>query len=407
VILEEQEVKLMEFLGYLRPNGTVGTRNYVAVIPAVRCANEICDRIAGELEGDVVALLHNHPCVNLKPDNEKALRTLIGLGANPNVAAAIVVGIGCDGIPAEDIAQGIAKSQKQVELLTVEKEGKYQLLVDKGLRFARKMLEAASQLKREAFGLDHLVFGSKCTGSTPESIIACNPVVGWAADAIIEEGGSALFSETAEIIGAEHILAKRASSEEVARRIFEVAARMEQRMKDSGVDIRGSQPVPGNIKGGMTTLEEKSLGAIAKSGASPIMGVLEWGERVAGRGLYFMDGSANTPQVFLGLAAAGAQVMSLNYGGGLPARFRNYTVAVGGMPIVPVLKILSSPKDTDEVAYFDVYAGGVIEGRESVPEVGKRMLEEIIAIASGKPCKQEMHSRYREPLEMYATGPIL
>ena len=120
-----------------------------------------------------------------------------------------------------------------------------------------------------------------------------------------------------------------------------------------------------------------------------------------------MDGSANTPQVFLGLAAGGAQVISLNYGGGPPARLRGCTVAVGGIPIVPVLKILSSPQDLEEMEYFDVYAGTIIEGKESVSDVGERMLAEIVAVASGKPCKDEMHRRYREPLDTYTTGPIL
>lgn len=397
----------MEFLGFERPDGSAGARNHVAVIPAVRCANELADRIAGEVGGDVVALLHNHTCVNLKPDNEKALRALIGLGTNANVAAAVVVGIGCDGLPAPDIAEGIAKSGKPVELITIEKEGSYQATLDRGIKMAREMLADASRLRRQPFDLSYLTFGSKCTGSTPASIMACNPTVGWAADAIVAQGGSFIFSETAEIIGAEHILARRAATQRTANRIREVADRMEKRMKDSGVDIRGSQPVPGNIKGGMTTLEEKSLGAIAKSGSSPIQDVLEWADRPAGKGLFFMDSSANTPQIFMGLAAAGAQVMSLNYGGGLPARFRNFTVAVGGMPIVPVLKILSSPKDFEEMDYFDVYAGTIIEGRESVPEVGKRLLDELVAVASGKPCRQEMHSGYREPLDMYTTEPVL
>ncbi len=398
----------MSFYGYLRPDGSVGVRNYVAVIPAGRCANELAARIADEVGMGVVALLHNQPCIHLKPDNAMAMRVLIGLGTNPNVAAAIVVGIGCEGLPPQDIAEGIAKSNKPLELLTIEREGNYQATLDKGVKVAKQMLADASLLNRQPFDLSHLIFGTKCTGSTPASAIACNPTVGWAADAIIAQGGSAIFSETAEIIGAEHILAKRAANEEIAQRIYEVATRMEQRMKDSGVDIRGSEPVPGNIIGGLTTLEEKSLGAIAKSGTTPIRGVLEWGERLQGKGLFFMDSSANTPQIFLGLAAAGAQIMSLNFGGGLPARFRSATAAsCGGLPILPVIKLLSSPKDSSEMEYFDTYAGTIIQGQESVSEVGERLLKEITSVASGKPTKLEMFSRYREVMEMYTTGLVL
>jgi altronate dehydratase large subunit len=397
----------MEFMGYPRPDGSAGARNYIAVIPAVQCGNEMADRIASEVGGSVVALPHNGACVNVKPDKDMIERTLIGLGCNPNVAGAIVVGVGCDGIPADPIAEGIARSKKPVELVTIEREGSYDNAVAKGVRAAKQMMADSSTLKREAFDISHLTFASKCTGSTPASIMACNPAVGWAADTLVAAGGTFIFSETAEIIGAEHLLARRGETEEVSRRIVETATRMEDRIKATGVDIRGSQPVPGNIRGGMTTLEEKSLGAIAKSGKSKIRGVLEWSERPDRHGMYFMDGSANTPQIFLGFAAAGAQVQTLNYGAGLPTMLHNYTVAVGGMPIVPVLKIFSSPQDMAQKDYFDVYAGSIIEGKETVPEVGQRILEEIVAVASGKPARQEMSSRYREMLVMYYTGPLL
>ena len=397
----------MEFMGFPRPDGTAGARNYIAVIPAVQCGNELADRIASEVGGPVVALPHNGACVNILPDKEMISRALVGLGCNPNVAGAIVVGVGCDGIPADPIAEGIAASKKPVELVTIEREGSYENALDKGIRAAKQMRADASLLKREAFDISYLTFASKCTGSTPASIMACNPAVGWAADELVKSGGTFMFSETAEIIGAEHLLARRGATEQVSKRIVEMAQRMEQRMKDSGVDIRGSQPVPGNIRGGMTTLEEKSLGAIAKSGKSPIDGVLEWSECPQGKGMYFMDGSANTPQIFLGFAAGGAQVMSLNYGAGLPTMLHNYTVAVGGIPITPVIKSFSSPQDIAQMEYFDVYAGTVIEGKETIADVGRRVLEELVAVASGKPCKQEMHSRYHEMLLMYTTGPLL
>ena len=398
---------MMRFMGYPRPDGGVGARNYIAVIPAVQCGNELADRIATEVGGTVVALTHNAACVNIPSDKQMVHRTLVGLGVNPNVAGVIVVGIGCDGPPAAPIADDITRSGKPVELITIEREGTYENAVAKGVNAARQMRADASRIEREAFDLSHLVFASKCTGSTPASIMACNPAVGWAADALVAAGGTFIFSETPEIIGAEHLLARRAVNEQVAARITRMAERMENRIRATGEDIRGSQPNPGNIRGGMTTLEEKSLGAIAKSGKSPISGVLEWGERPTGKGMYFMDGAANTPQIFLGFAAGGAQVQSLNYGAGLPTRFHNYTCAVGGIATVPVMKLFSSPQDVSQREYFDLYAGTIIEGSETVAEVGQRLLEELVAIASGKPAKQEMNSRYKEPLIMYYTGPIL
>ena len=398
----------MEFLGYARPDGSAGARNYVAVIPAVQCGNELADRIATEVGRDVVALTHNAACVNIPSDKEMVHRTLVGLGCNPNVAATVVVGIGCDGPPAHPIAEEIAAvSKKPVELVTIEREGSYENAVAKGVRAARQMLADASPLQRQPFDISYLTLASKCTGSTPASIMACNPVVGWVADTLVAAGGTFIFSETTEIIGAEHLLALRAINGEVATRIVEMGKRLEERILATGEDIRGSQPNPGNIRGGMTTLEEKSLGAIAKSGRSPISGVLEWSERPSGKGMYFMDGAANTPQIFLGFAAGGAQVMSLNYGAGLPTMYHNFTCAVGGIPTVPVLKLFSSPQDIAQKEYFDVYAGTIIEGTETVADVGQRLLDEIVAVASGKPARQEMNSRYREPLIMYYTGPIL
>jgi len=399
----------MEFLGYERPNGTVGVRNYLAVIPAGRCANELAARIADELGGDgVVALLHNHDCIYLKPDRERALRALIGLGANPNVAAAVVVGIGCEGVSAHDIAQGIATSNKPVELLTIDEVGDYGTTLDKATRLAKQMLTDVSLLRRQPCDLGRLSLAMKCGGSDTSSALACNPVAGWAADSIIARGGSAVFSETAELIGAEHILARRAADEQTARRIQQVVARMESQIRDADVDIRGSEPTPGNIQGGLTTLEEKSLGAIAKAGTTPLRGVLEWAERLKGKGLFFMDGSANTPQMFVGLAATGAQLLTFGFSGGLPARFRSLPgCSFGALPILPVIKILSKPKDLEEKDYFDVYAGTIIEGQESLSQAGERLLEEIVAVASGKPTKLERFPRYREIMEFYSTGPFM
>ncbi|TFH34204.1 MAG: altronate dehydratase, partial [Dehalococcoidia bacterium] len=184
----------MEFMGYPRPDGAPGARNYVAIIPAVQCGNELADRIATEVGGNVVALTHNAACVNIPSDKEMVHRTLVGLGRNPNVAATIVVGIGCDGPPAAPIAEDIALSRKPVELITIEREGTYENAVAAGIRAARQMRADASSVQREAFDISHLVFASKCTGSTPASIMACNPAVGWAADALVAAGGTFIFS---------------------------------------------------------------------------------------------------------------------------------------------------------------------------------------------------------------------
>lgn len=398
---------MMEFLGYRRQDGSVGVRNMVALIPAVRCANEMACRIADEVGAGVYPLLHNQPCVHVGPDNEMARRVLTGMGQNGNVAAAIVLGIGCDPISAVGLAEEIAKTGKPVEVLTIEREGDYDTVISKGIKFAKQMKSDAALMTRESCDLSELKLAVKCGGSDTTSALGCNPVAGWAVDQIVDAGGTAVFSETAELIGAEHILAKRGATKEVSQKVLDAVARMDKRILDSGVDILGSEPTPGNIKGGLTSIEEKSLGAIAKSGTRPLTDVLQYGEKLPGKGLYFMDGSANTPQMALALSAAGAQIMTFGFGGGLPSRFRGMPAnSMGNLPILPVVKIFSSPQVISEIDYFDVYAGTIIEGRETVPDVGLRLLQELMAVASGKPSKVELAPRYREVMEMWRIGPV-
>jgi len=394
----------MEFLGYERPDGTVGVRNHVVVIPAGRCANELAATIADGVK-DTVPILHNHGCARLKPDNERALKTLIGLGCNPNVAAAVVVGLGCEVVSPSQISNGIARSKKPVEVVTIEQTGGFQQAVDKGQAMARRMMAQASQMSRKPYDVSHLTVGVKCGGSATISALAGHPCTGWVLDSLISKGGRAIFTETAEIIGAEHILARRAVNQEVRQRLFEVAGRMEATIKASGVDIRGAQPSPGNIKSGLSTLEEKSLGAIVKAGSAPLQGVLEYAEKPQGKGLFFMDSTAWTSQLFLGMGAAGAQTFIFSVGGGLPARSRSMPGA-GWLPIIPIMKIVGDPNIKQELEYFDIYAGTIIEGQESVDQVGSRFFQELVNVASGKLTKLE-HSSYREVLDMYATGPLM
>lgn len=397
-----------EFLGYPRPDGQVGARNLVAIIPANRCSNEIATRIAEAAGPGVVALTHNFACAYLEPDRLVGRRAVSGLGRNPNVAATVVVGTSCETVKAEVIAEDIALAAKPLEVMTLRTAGSYDALVSRATTTARQMRSEAAQLRRELFSLSYLRLGLKCGGSGAVSAIGCNPVAGYAADAIIGAGGTAVFSETAEIIGAEHILARRATTEAIGRRLLTVVAAMQQRLLSAGVDILGSEPTPGNIEEGLSTLEEKSLGAIAKAGKTPLQGVLEWGATPSGRGLYFMDGSANTPQMYMGLAAAGCQVMTFGFAGGYPAHFqRTPAAAQGGTAILPVVKILSSPKDASEKNFFDIYLGQLIAGEEALADAGERLLKEIIATASGKPVKMEMLPPYQEHLEIDSRCPTI
>ncbi len=399
----------MEFSGYERPDGSVGVRNHVVVISSGRCANEMAATIADSIQG-AVPIIHTHPCVRLKNDNDWALRVLAGMGSNPNVAAALVVGVGCEHPSPSQIGEEIAQSKKPVEVLTIMASDGFPALMDRGCSITRHMVAEASRMQRKPFALSYLNLGVKCGGSSAISGIAGNSATGRVFDRLIAEGGTAIFSETTEVIGADHLLAKRAISEKVAKQFREAVDRMEARIKNSGEDIRGTQPTRANIVEGLTTIEEKSLGALAKTGTSPLQGMLEYAEKPQGKGLFFMDGCAMTSELIAGEAAAGIQIHIYNVGGGISSGFRWAPGGVGEIPIIPQISVVSrqsQPRDSQEKEFFDIYADTITEGTESVDEVADRLLEEIIAVASGKLPKREMRSVYREPIILYTTGPIL
>ncbi|MDD4860332.1 MAG: UxaA family hydrolase, partial [Dehalococcoidales bacterium] len=201
-------------------------------------------------------------------------------------------------------------------------------------------------------------------------------------------------------------------NKEVARRLEEAVDRMEARIKATGEDVRGSQPTPANIQGGLTTLEEKSLGAIEKTGESRIQGVLENAECPQGKGLYFMDGSANTSELIVAEAATGIQIHIMNVGGGISSSFRGCQIGwAGGLQTLPVLTVVSNrsrPTDPKEEDFFDIFADSIIEGKESITQVAERLFQELIAVASGKLTRSERYiPQFQMPLELYHTGPIL
>ncbi|MCD6574463.1 UxaA family hydrolase [Candidatus Aerophobetes bacterium] len=397
----------MEFLGYRRENGSWGIRNYVVVIPAANCANGLAVEIANGFD-DVIALTHIGRCNYFGSDKETLRRVLVGLGSNPNAAAALVVGIGCEGVSAGEIASGIKQTGKFTEFVTIEEAGGFDQAVKKGREIIRKMLEVAFKARREPARLKDLVLSIKCGGSDSISGISGNIVVGKISDKVITGGGTVIFTETAEIIGAEHVLAKRAVNEKVVGEIYSFASQMERRISAVGIDIRGSQPTPANIRGGLTTIEEKSLGAVVKSGTSPIQGTLKWGEQPAEKGLFFMDGPSNT-EVFPGCAAAGAQLLIYSLGGGLPAKMPMVPACSGGFPLIPIVKLTGNPKGYEKIKNnIDIYVGSVVQGEETAEEAAERALKEIIKIASGeKTTIMESLRGYMEQISFNVTGPLV
>lgn len=394
----------MEFLGYERSNERAGIRNYVCIIPVTCCANELACAIADGAAGSV-PLLHNYGCLRLKPDNERAQRTLTGLGCNPNVAATLLLDIGCGMLEPELIAEQIATTGTPVETLSVKSAGGYRRAIERGQAIVRSMLADAALQQRVPIPFSKLALGVKCGGSATISSAAGHPVTGHVVDTIIDEGGTVIFSETAEVIGAEHLLARRATNEEVRKKLLETVRRFERMIVDYGVDIRGAQPTPGNLQSGLTTLEEKSLGALVKTGTRPLSGVLNYAERPGSPGLYLMDSPAWPSHMFLGMAAAGAQVFIFSLGGGVCGIFPSQPGAFR-TPIVPTIKVTGDPTLKDEQDFFDTYVAAVIEGTETGQSAAARFLQDFTDIASGKPTIQE-YSTYREVLDMYASGPMM
>lgn len=384
------------FMGYARPRGRVGTRNYLAVIPTVFCANEVAFQIARQFP-NARPLLHHQGCAQLKPDVEQVTRTLIGLGANPNVGGVLLVSLGCESVSLAAVYRGLKNRGQEVAHLTIQSLGGMKKSIKTGIDLAAQINKKMQEMKRKPFPLSRLVLGIKCGSSDASSGLVSNPAVGLVADEIILQGGTVIFGETTEFLGAEHILARRAVNEEVANKIFFIVERMENRVKALGVDMRGAQPTPGNMRGGITTIEEKSLGAICKSGSRPINGVLEYGDIAPPNGLYILDSPGKEAEIMAGLAAAGANIIVFSTGGGAPQ----------GFPLVPVIKVAGNPQKCVAMQeHIDVDASGVLTGTLSLAEVKEKIITKILKVSSGQKVQAEK-LKYDQTAEIYITGPTV
>ncbi len=371
----------MKLHGYARPDGTFGIRNHLLILPTSVCSSDTASRIASQVPG-AVAVPHQHGCCEIGEDYEQTVRTLIGFGKNPNVGAVLIVSLGCEGIQAAPVEKEIAATGKHVESIIIQEHGGTLGALQAGIRIAAQMSRELSVMAKTEFDASHLILGLECGGSDPTSGIAANPVLGVCSDLLIEAGGSSILSETTEMIGAEHLLAEKAVTPEIAEAFLEMVRRTEQRAIDMGNDLRGSQPTPGTSEGGITTIEEKSLGCIYKAGSKPLVGTLEYGEPVPAepKGLYFMDTPGEDIDSITGMVAGGAQIIVFTSGRGTPT----------GCPIAPVIKLTGNydtyRKMTDNM---DFNAGRVISGEATVEELGRELFEEMVRVCNGKFTKAE------------------
>ncbi|MFW6056290.1 MAG: UxaA family hydrolase [Chloroflexota bacterium] len=382
----------MSFRGYVRGDGSVGVRNYVGIISTVACANDVARWIADHVPG-TVAFTHQQGCGNPGPDMALVYRTLIGLGSNPNLGAVLLVSLGCEG-PADHLQQGIARSGKHAEKVVIQQMGGASSAFNEGCRVARNMVAEISSQQREEIDESRLVIGVKCGASDTTQGIAANPAVGAMCDLVVKAGGTCFFGETPEMLGTEHILARRAASEQVGTRICEIVEDVEKRAAILGVDIRGANPSRGNIAGGLSTIEEKSLGAIVKGGTSTIQGVLAQGEYPEGKGLYVLDSPGQEPKAVTALAASGAQIIMFATGIGAPQ----------GFPFVPVIKVTANPRTAEHLAeHIDCFVD--IFGDAKVEDLGRQIHGDMLTVASGRLTKAETLNYGAYP-DIWTTGSV-
>jgi altronate dehydratase large subunit len=293
------------------------------------------------------------------------------------------------------IFESVRAAGKPVECLIIQEEGGTLKTIEKGVRILQRMMEQY-EIKEVETDLSSVTVAIECGGSDTTSGIASNPVVGYVADRLVDLGATVVFSETTEIIGAEHLLIKRAVNEEVAKKLLELVSRCEQSALAGGEDIRGVNPTPGNITGGLTTLEEKSLGAIYKAGTKPLKGVLEYAEPIPTGGLYFMDSPGHDVESVSGMVAGGAQVVIFTTGRGTPT----------GCAIAPVIKVTANAKTYSRMSdNIDVDVSDVLEGKTTIQQAGERLFQKLIEVLNGKLTKSEM-LRHHE-FGIYLTQPTL
>lgn len=370
----------MTFKGYRRPDGSVGIRNHVLILPTSACSNKVARDISLQVKG-AVWINNNFGCCQIASDAKLTVKTLINVAANGNVGAILVVGLGCEGAEPTYVTDEIRKTGKPVSCITIQGEGGTLSCQAKGISLARAYAQDLSMQTTEDISIAELTLGMECGGSDTTSGLISNPSLGVACDKLIAEGGTAMLSETTEFIGAEQVFAKRAVNPQVAKEFIDIVLDCERRAKALGEDIRGGQPTPGNIKGGLTTIEEKSLGCIHKAGHSPLQGVLKYADRPQGHGLWVMDTPGQDIESLSGKVAGGANLIVFTTGRGSPT----------GTPIAPVIKITANEATFAKMSdNIDLDVSAAMRGEATIEEMGQQVFAEILNVANGKSTKAEV-----------------
>ncbi len=368
------------FEGYRRPNGSIGVRNHVIVINTDGELASLTKKIAQLVPG-VIPVVHQAGQSQSPEDVKQTIKTLTGTAGHANVSAALFLGMGSN-----DSAEGIVESLKSnghnVHAITFTKDKKISEALKEGKLWLEAALERSKNEKTETANVSELIIGLECGGSDAWSGITANPAIGAFSDSIVKDGGTSILAETTEAVGAEHILANRAVNQEVGQKFLDIVKRYEERARAVGEDIKAANPSPGNKTGGLTTLEEKSLGCIKKGGNSTLMEVIDYAQSPTEKGFVFMDTPGYDVESVAGLVAGGAQIVLFSTGKGSPT----------GSPIAPVIKIGTNPKLYENMPeHIDVNAGKIIDSNYSIDEIGEEIYTKVLQVANGEITASEKH----------------
>lgn len=381
------------FLGYHRADGQVGTRNYLGILTSVNCSGSVARFIAEAAEkagltdefpgiDGVVPIVHGTGC-GMSGDNEgyhTLFRTLAGYARNPNFGGILLVGLGCEVMQIPDlIGAGRMRADGNFRYMTIQQTGGTRRTIERGLAVLREMAAVAGRATRAPAPAAKLTVGLQCGGSDGYSGITANPALGHASDLLVAQGGTTILSETPEIYGAEHLLTRRAVSREVGERLVERIRWWEDYTARNGGEM-DNNPSPGNKRGGLTTILEKSLGAVAKGGTAPLAGVYRFAEPITSPGFVYMDSPGYDPCSVTGQIASGANLVAFTTGRG----------SVSGYKPVPCIKLATNSEMYARMSEdMDIDCGDIVTAGVSVEAKGREIFELFLRIASGEPTRSE------------------
>ena len=372
----------MQFMGYKRSEGRAGIRNHVLILPTCACGSESSRIVASQVRG-AVNIVFNTGCSDVAANTAMSQKILTGFACNPNVYGVVIIGLGCETVPHKVLREKIeAMTKKPVVSFGIQEEGGTLKTIEKATRAARIMAAEAGMQQKEPCDISELLLGIECGGSDATSGIASNPAVGNVSDRLVDLGASTIMSESIEWIGGEHVLARRAATPEIHNQIIKVCEDYEKHLLAAGQDCRAGQPTPGNKDGGLSTIDEKSLGCIFKGGTRPIVEVLEQAERPTKQGAIVMDTAGYDISSVTSMVAAGCNAVIFTTGRGTPT----------GNAIAPVLKVTANEHTYQWMEdNMDVDLSAIIRGEMTIPESGEMLLGEMEKILNGKLTKAEAY----------------